>query len=418
MNNKPLEQQGQKPVLKRSLPYKRIAGVFLLGLFFIAGYGAGSGSAKATFSGQSSVDAALANFDPYWQVWGELEKRFVPAKGVETEVTPQDRVWGSIKGMVRSYNDPYTVFFTPAENEIFTEEISGNFEGVGMQIGFNDDNMLSVIAPLPGSPAENAGLMSGDVITAIDGESTMDLSEYDAVAKIRGEAGTEVELQIARIEERESFTVSIIRQTIDFPIIVTEEVDNDTLLLRLSSFPQTTNELFRQELQNFEAEGYNNLILDLRGNPGGYLEAAVDVSSYFLDSGEVIVREESKDKEKIYRSKGYNVLRTQPNLVVLVDGGSASASEIVAGALGEQGRATVIGTQTFGKGSVQQLVPVTQDTSLKVTIARWLTPNSNSLSKKGLTPDIVIDLDEEEGENFNEDDLMTDSWIAEALEQF
>lgn len=343
------------------------------------------------------------DFSPFWKTWNLLNDRFVT---VGTTTSEQDKVWGAIQGLTSSLKDPYTVFFPPRDNEIFKSEISGNFEGVGMEIGIKDD-VLTVVAPLKGTPAEKAGIKPGDKILKINETITNGMKTEEAVHLIRGPRGTQVKLLVVRDGRTQPFEIKITREVIDLPTIDTTSKTQSSIddqgaltikgvfIIRLYSFSAPSANLFREALRKFYESGSNYLIIDLRGNPGGYLDAAVDMASWFLPTGKLVVAEDfgkARDKRE-YRSFGYDVFaRTRPNLkvAVLVDGGSASASEIFAAALRENGLATLIGQKTFGKGSVQELVAVTPETSLKVTVARWLTPQGHSISEVGITPDIIV----------------------------
>lgn len=350
---------------------------------------------------------ATVDFSPFWRAWNTIDEHYASTNGPDD----QQRVWGAISGLVDSLEDPYSVFLPPRENEIFESDISGEFEGVGMEIGIRD-GILTVIAPLKNTPAEKAGIKSGDKVLEIDGTTTEDMTAGEAAQIIRGEKGTEVVLTVVREGETEPLTFRITRGTIAIPTIDTEVRSSDgtqigttegtldkseVFVLRLYNFSAQSPSLFRQSLRSFVESGKDKLILDLRGNPGGYLEASVDMASWFLPVGKPIVREIVADGEerRVYRSKGYNIFNDQLKMVILVDGGSASASEILAGALREHDVATLVGKETFGKGSVQELVPITEDTSLKITVARWLTPNGISISEGGLTPDEIVEQDEE-----------------------
>ncbi|HEY4511666.1 MAG TPA: S41 family peptidase [Candidatus Paceibacterota bacterium] len=343
-----------------------------------------------------------ADFDPFWKAWEILNEKFVTTKEKPSD---QEKVWGAIQGLASSLNDPYTVFFPPEESKMFESDIAGNFEGVGLEIAIKD-NILTVVAPLKGSPAEKAGIITGDKIIKINDTSTIDMPVDKAVKLIRGKQGTSVTLSIVREGKREALEKKLIRDVIDIPTIDTEikptkvatsaggtptaeEKKNDVFVLRLYSFSANSAELFRQSLRQFVESGSHKLLIDLRGNPGGYLQAAVEMASFFLPAGKIIVNEDfgTNEEAKVYRSRGYNVFNDNLKLVILVNGGSASASEILAGALQEHGKAVLVGTKTFGKGSVQELVKITPETSLKVTVARWLTPKGNSISEGGLKPD-------------------------------
>lgn len=354
------------------------------------------------------------DFLPFWSAWKILDEKYVAA--TSTKVTDQDKVWGAIGGLAASLKDPYTVFFPPEENKLFENEISGNFEGVGMEIGIKDD-VLTVIAPLKGTPAERAGIHSGDKILKINDEVSTNMRVDQAVKLIRGKRGTEVRLTIAREGKPDPFEIKVMRDVIDIPTIDVElrpaktasaetgETrtglgENGVFVIKLYNFSANAPRLFREALRQFAESGSNKLLLDLRGNPGGYLEAAVDMASWFLPAGKVVVAEDSGGKgvEKLHRSRGYDVFTKNLKMVILINSGSASASEILAGALREHGIATLLGVKTFGKGSVQEVVKLTPETALKITVSRWLTPNRVSISDGGLAPDIEVKLTPEDME--------------------
>lgn len=330
---------------------------------------------------------SLGNF---WEVWDLLEEKYAIGSTTK-EITEQQRIDGAIEGLVDSYGDPHTIYMPPQDSDSFNESISGNFSGVGMEVGIRND-VVTVISPLPGTPAEKAGVLAGDIVVKIDGESTEDMNIDDAVKLIRGEKGTEVVLQMYREGELEFIDIPITRDTISIPTAEYEQIDN-VFVISLYSFNAIAVEQMTKALEEYLDSGAEKLIIDLRGNPGGYLESAVMIASYFLPTGKVVVEEQFGDssKDEVFRSRGNQIqIFTPDNFVVLVDGGSASASEILAGALQDHKIATVIGAKTFGKGSVQELVNLEDGSSLKVTVARWLTPNGTSISEGGLTPDIVI----------------------------
>ncbi len=342
------------------------------------------------------------SLEEFWHVWNLLEEKYVDSSA-STTVSKEDRVRGAIDGLVRSYGDPYTSYLPPEQANMFEEDISGNFSGVGMEVGTRND-IITVIAPLPASPAEKAGLMAGDSIVRINNESTEGMNTDQAVRLIRGEKGTEVTITIFREGEDGFKDITVVRDTITIPTSKTEVRDN-AFIISLYSFNAISELEMQNALREYVKSNKKNIILDLRGNPGGYLQSAVSISSYFLPLGKTIVRESlSGDAgEKVYRSSGRELGEHAPKkLVVLVDEGSASASEILAGALQEHGAATIIGSQTFGKGSVQELVKLDDGSSLKVTIARWLTPNGLSISEAGLTPNIVVERTAEDRMNGND----------------
>lgn len=397
------------------IPLYAALAVFFIGGAFFAGVSVGVDSIPAVDQSASVLNkngAVPVDFAPFWKAWNVLSDKFIAASTTKPIVHDEERVWGAIQGLADSLGDPYTVFLPPKETRMFYENIEGNFQGVGMEVGMRHD-ILTVIAPLKGTPAEKAGIQSGDKIIQIDTTSTAHLSIDEAVQRIRGEKGTSVKLKLVREDVDEPIEVTVVRDVIEVPTIETEvksvhanggkggstsPLVGNVYVLRLFSFTGDSTERFRDALRDFSKSGTNKLIIDLRGNPGGFLESAVDIASWFLPSGKIVVRQEGSksEEDKVWRSKGYDIFTDNLKLVVLVNGGSASASEILAGALSEHGVATVVGTQTFGKGSVQELVEITPDTALKVTVARWLTPNGNSISEQGITPDIVVSMSSED----------------------
>lgn len=331
------------------------------------------------------------DFAPFWRAWNLINEKYVSASTTTKTIDDQEKIWGAIEGLAESLGDPYTVFFPPVESKLFEADIRGNFEGVGMEV-LAQDGAITVIAPLKNSPAERAGIMAGDRVIKIDNKVTSNLSTEDAVQLIRGPKGTEVTLTIFRNGAKEPFEIKVMRDVIDVPTINTKELPGGIFVIELYSFSAQSPNLFRQALREFILSSSDKLILDLRGNPGGYLEASIDMASWFLPSSAVVVREDfgTAGKEKIYRSKGYDIFNDDLKFVILVDKGSASASEILAGALAEHGKAVLVGDKTFGKGSVQELVSITSETSLKITIARWLTPNGLSISEDGIEPEYIV----------------------------
>lgn len=368
-------------------------------IVFVLGFATGH-QVKSDQTGTTNIvnkeGAKAVDFAPFWKAWQLINDKYVPTNSTTTErISDQARVWGAIEGMTKSLGDPYTVFFPPVQSKSFNEQISGNFEGVGMEVGIRD-SILTVIAPLKGTPAYKAGVKSGDKIIKINATNTESLSADQAIALIRGKAGTVVTILVVRDGVKEPFEISITRAVIDIPTIDTE-IKDDVYIIHLYNFSRISPELFRSALRSFIESGKTKLILDLRGNPGGYLDAAIDMASWFLPLGTTVVKEDFRDTKdsQVYTSKGNNVFNDNLKMVVLIDGGSASASEILAGALHENGKAKLVGTQSYGKGSVQELIPLTDDTSIKITVAKWLTPKGTSISHGGLTPDVVIKLDEE-----------------------
>ena len=340
-------------------------------------------------SNKETQVATETDFSPFWKVWNTINEKYPKAD----KITDQNRVYGAISGLVSSLDDSYSVFFNPEDAKAFEEEIAGNFTGIGMEVGIKD-KILTVIAPLKDTPAYQANIKPGDKILKIDKTVTSGLDIEKAIKLIRGEKGTIVTLTIFREEEKEPMEIKITRDIINIPTLDTELRPDGIFVIKLYSFSANSANLFRNAIKSFAEAKTDKLILDLRGNPGGYLDAAVDISSWFLANGKTVVTEDYGDDKKpeIFRSKGYNVFNDKLKFVILIDGGSASASEIVAGAMQDHGRAKLVGNKSFGKGSVQEAIKVTPDTLLKITVAKWFTPNGNLIAEKGLTPDYLVEI--------------------------
>lgn len=346
------------------------------------------------------------DFSPVWRAWHAIDEKFVPASvststptATSTDEANQKKVWGMIQGLADSLNDPYTFFLPPKENEMFEEDISGEFQGVGMEIAVRDQ-VVTVVSPIKGTPAERAGIQSGDKVLEIDGTRTEGMDISKAVSLIRGPKGTTVTLLIMREGFSEPREFDVVRDVINVPTIITDDRDDGVFVIELRSFTANSTQLFRNALREFLVSKKNRLILDLRGNPGGYLEASVDMASWFLPQGRVVVTEDYDGNASniVHRSRGYNVFTDDLRMVILVNKGSASASEILAGALRHYGVAELVGERTFGKGSVQELVHITADTSLKLTVARWVGPGGDPIPLEGIAPDYEVELTDEDRE--------------------
>jgi len=367
-----------------------------VGIAFAVGLYSGvteRGASAQTVSILTGTPSSNVDLTQFWEAWNVLQNQFVETHASGTIPTDQDKLYGAIKGLTDSYGDPYTVFFPPADAQVFNQDVSGSFGGVGMEMGEDTKGNILVIAPLKDSPAAAAGILSGDIVTSIGTTSTAGMSSDDAVKLIRGPVGTTVTLGVLHQGSQKPVTITITRQTINIPIIDTKE-SGGVYTISLYSFSEDSATQFQQALRKFVQSGDTKLILDLRGNPGGYLDAAVQMASYFLPVGDTIVTEDTKGHgaNTVHRSLGYNIFANKKlSMAILVDQGSASASEILSGALQQHGVAKLVGTRTFGKGSVQQLVDLGGGAELKVTIARWLTPNGTNISDGGLTPDIKVD---------------------------
>lgn len=310
---------------------------------------------------------------------------------------------GASRGMVEAVGDPYTVFFNKSDAQQFEKDLDGTFSGIGAEIGKKGSSLV-VISALDSSPAHKAGLVPNDMILKVDGEDATNWSVDKAVSKIRGKKGTTVKLTISRDDTVSD--VSIVRDTITDPSVKTEE-KGDVGIIRLSRFGADTASLTRQAAEKFKDK--KAVIVDLRGNGGGYLQAAQEIASIWLNEGDIVVTERSGGQiRQTHKAEGDNILNGKKT-IVLIDQGSASASEILAGALQDHNAATIVGEQSFGKGSVQDIVELPNGAQLKVTIARWYTPNGKNINKKGITPNIVVKI----GKN---DDSDHDSQLQKALD--
>jgi len=369
--------------------------VVLVVLFFVVGIYVGDRNRPEIdkvigISGKETPATITADFSPFWKVWNTINEESPSA----SLITNQNRVYGAISGLIGSLNDPYSVFFNPDQAKSFEAEINGNFDGIGLEVGMKD-NVLTVIAPLKDTPAYRANIKSGDEILKIDTTLTTNLSVDQAVNMIRGTKGTTVTLTILHKGATTPTEIKIVRDTINIPTLDTQLRKDGIFVVTLYSFDADSANLFRNAMQQFVNSGSNKLLLDLRGNPGGYLDSAVDMASWFLPEGKTVVTEDYGDNKApdVYRSKGYNIFSNKNlKFVILIDGGSASASEILAGAMQDNGIAKLVGSQSFGKGSVQEVTNVTPDTLLKITVAKWLTPDGTSISEKGLTPDYPVEI--------------------------
>ncbi len=386
--------------------------VSLLAIMFFIGVKVGSthdikGIKKVQEVSNITVPPSVsADFGEFWQVWNLLQEKY-PFKQPQN----QDKVYDAIKGLTASYGDPFTMYFSPKEAELFAQEIQGEFGGIGAEIE-SISGVLTVISPLKGSPAERAGILPKDIMVKIDGEDSSTITISQALSKIRGKEGTAVTLTILR-EGKDLFDVTIEREIIKVPIITEKQLDNGIYEIQLASFSTDSAALFKKALNNALATKPKGLIIDLRGNPGGLLTSAIDISSHFLPKNAVIVKEDFGGKKKniSHLSMGYETIGKNVPVVLLVDGGSASASEILAGALRENDRATLVGTTTFGKGSVQELMEVGEGSAIKITIAQWLTPDDHQISKKGIIPDFIVTRTEQEIK-----DKKVDTQLQKAIE--
>jgi len=341
-----------------------------------------------SFISPNSSTSNGVNTAPLQKVYDFLDKEYLYPDKIKDKSSAEI---GAIKGLVDSLDDPYTVYLSQKESRDFSESLDGKFQGIGAEIGLRDDQLI-IISPIEGTPASKIGLLPRDAIVSINGESTFGFSVEKAVTKIRGEKGTEVKLDIAREGEFDLLEFKIIRDIIDVPNIEVKEKDGIGII-SVSQFQVETASELDLEIMKLKEKGVNDLILDLRNNPGGYLQSAVEVVELFTPKGSIAVIEKGKeaDMEKELKTKK-NPKYENINLVLLVNQGSASASEIVAGALRDLKDIQLVGQQTFGKGLVQSTKEFPDGSILKYTIAEWFTPAGISINKEGIKPDFEIEL--------------------------
>lgn len=383
----------------KSVRFKKIIllVIILLALdfIFILGYLSGqSGNSTALVPSEiaklNAGKPSSANFSTFWEAWNKLKEKSVQ------NIDDQKMVQGAISGILSTTNDPYTVYFTKQENDRFREDIGGEFSGIGIEI-IQKNQLPTVVSPLSDSPAEKAGLKPGDIILEVDNEKTSDLGFDETINRIRGEEGTSITLKILREEIAEPLLISVVRQKIVIKSVEWSQKNVEgkkIAYIKIRQFGDDTDLLFEAAAKDIQKNNPEGIILDLRNDPGGYLESAVTVSSYFIKDGIIVMEKGRNDSSKDYRSTGNGSLG-KFKVTVLVNEGSASASEIVAGALRDRSNSKLVGEKTFGKGSVQELLDLSDGSAVKITVAKWLTPSGKQINGEGLEPDIKISDDEE-----------------------
>ena len=343
------------------------------------------------------------DFSLFWETWNALEDHYVDKKKLD----PNQLYYGAIKGMVASVGDSYTFFLTPEENKQSKDDLGGHFEGIGAELGLKN-NQIVVVTPLKNSPAEKAGVKAGDIISKVDATSTKNWTLNQALSKIRGPKGKKVVLTMSRKEKE--IDISVVRDQINVPFVELS-YEEKTAIIELSRFGDDTDRLWDQAINKIvdaqEKGNVDSIVLDMRGNPGGYLDGAVYIASEFLPKGSLVVKQEFADKPtETYLTKREGKLLSIP-LVVLVNEGSASAAEIVAGALRDYKRATLVGEKTFGKGSVQQAIDLKDGAGVHVTISKWILPKGDWIHQKGIEPKTVVKNEIPEGNTLTkENDLQ------------
>lgn len=334
-----------------------------------------------------STDKNEVDFSLFWKVWDSLKEKHVNKNSLDA----QELVYGSIRGMLRATGDPYTTFFDPKETKSFSQDISGSFEGIGAELGIKD-GILTVIAPLEGSPAQKAGLLAGDKILKIEDKTTVDMTIDQAVDLIRGKKGTAVKITILHKGDQETKEIAITRDIIEVKSVKIEFKNDSIAYLKINQFGEKTSKEFDLAMSQILSNNSKGIILDLRNNPGGFLDKSVAIASRMIPRGKIVVTEEdgAGKKDNLYTAGGDKI--SQLPTVVLINEGSASASEILAGALRDNRGVQLIGKKSFGKGSVQELISLPGNSSVKITVAKWLTPNGDYIMEKGINPDVDIDL--------------------------
>lgn len=405
--------------------WKRLSVPFIIVICLLFGFGGGilyTNKQNTNLAPiQQLINPDLGNvenvdFSIFWEAWRNLSSKYVDQSKLDT----QKMVYGAIEGMVNAVGDPYTVFFEPEKAKQFAQEISGAFGGVGMEIAVKNE-VLTVVAPLPNTPAARANILAGDKILKIDSVSTQGLSAEEAVTSIRGKVGTKVTITISSNGDNEPRDIILTRETIKVPAVVWKMIPKDNknyAYIQAYQFNENINSQFKIAVDaiiksNPKADG---IILDLRNNPGGLLDSAINLAGYYVEKGKPVVAEVFGDgTQNKFVSDGDAVLAKYPT-IILVNGGSASASEILAGALHDNLKIKIIGEKTFGKGSVQELVTLDSGSSLKVTVAKWYTPNGINISEKGIEPDIKVELTTDQKKNIIFGDLSVDPQLQKALD--
>jgi len=398
-----------------------LLGVFIIVLIFLAGYAFGYKGYVATYDPypKVTIDRALPddkkelNFNLFWKVWDTVEKQYFD----KNKIIPSNMVYGSIAGMVSAIGDPYTVFLPPTDNKVVQEDLQGSFDGIGIQIGFKGIR-LAVIAPIPGSPAEKAGLLAGDYIVGIVDEQkkidtiTSGMSLPDAVQIIRGPKGSKVKLLIMRDESEAITEYEVTRDSIDVPSITLDFVGENENIAHISILKfveETKSEWDSAVVDILKNPDVKGIIVDVRNNPGGYMQGAVDLASDFLEVGDIaVIEENSGGRKENFKVEMLGRLRNQKTLV-LINKGSASASEILAGALRDNKKIKLVGDVSFGKGTIQDSQQIDGGAGLHITIARWLTPSGFWVNEGGLVPDVKVEENTE---------TEADEQLQKAIEMF
>lgn len=383
--------------------FKIVLTIIIIGVVYTAGYAVGHRNVELEKGYIPKVintnlgEPKDVDFSLFWDAWDVVKSKFLG------KLDQQKMVYGAISGMLQSLGDPYTVFMSPDEAKQFNADLKGEFDGIGAEIEAKDGYLI-IVAPLSGSPAEHAGLKAKDAILKIDGNDVTEMTFYEAINKIRGPKGSTVTLTIVHDGTKESVDIKVTRDTIVVKS-VEYEMKGDIAYIKISQFGDDTLDLVKDAVDMAIKKNAKGVVVDLRNNPGGYLQDAIDIISLFIDKDKVAVIEKGKDGVEHPSKTTLQPKIADKQLVVLVNGGSASASEIFAGAIQDYKRGKLIGEKTFGKGSVQTMEKLKDDAEVKVTIAEWLTPNGRQINKKGIEPDIKVELSSDDKKNGNDPQL-------------
>jgi carboxyl-terminal processing protease len=363
-----------------------VLAIIVVSAAFLSGFGAGFSLAPARPSPVAAAGEEPSEFAVFWEAWHLIENEFYGELPTMQEVT-----YGAIRGVLVALGDDGTSFIDPERAAVMREDITGGFEGIGAVVNMLPNGRLTIVEPLPGRPAAQAGLQPGDLVLQVDDTPIQNMTLIEAVSLIRGPAGSTVRLTILRKGVKEPFEVAIVRARIEIEVVESRMLDGNIAYVRLAEFNARATKELQEALRELLAQEPAGLIFDLRSNPGGYLQTSVEVTSQFIDEGLALTEKGKGDLEREYRVESGG-LATEVPLVVLVNAGSASASEIVAGAIQDSGRGILIGERTFGKGSVQLPHTLSDGSELRITIARWFTPKGREIQGVGIIPDIEVEM--------------------------
>ncbi len=372
-----------------------VALLFTIGVAGTIGYSIGTANPQTILvrgvANMENKAVPAADFAVFWDSWQGIQNSYLRAG----EVKNKDLIYGAAAGLIASLKDPYSLFMTPDESKRFSEDLNGNFGGIGAEIGIKNEQLV-VISPLKNSPAEKVGILSGDKLLEINASSTMGLAINEAVKMIRGPKGTSVNLTVSRSGRDKPFKISVTRDTISIPVVEWKMKRGDIAHIEFYTFSENSAQLMRATINEVKAAGAKGIVLDMRNNPGGYLDAAIEIAGYFIDKGQTVVFEEFRTgRRNSFQTRG-NVLAKGIPLVVLLNGGSASASEILAGALKDNRGTKIVGEKSFGKGTVQELTTLKDGSELKLTIAHWILPKGTQIDKNGIVPDFAVKITDDD----------------------